>query len=89
MSLRLFLQDVREIPTFVWMLSSLWRTSNRGRETFNVILDKQTSRTPDKVFLCFEEESVTYEEYNKGANRYGHVLDEAGVKRGQPVASPL
>lgn len=86
MKTRLFLQDLREIPTFVFMLSSLWRTSNRGRETFNVILDKQTSLFPDKIFLLFEDESVTYEDYNKGANRYAHVLKEAGVKRGEPVA---
>ncbi len=86
MNFRLFLQDIREIPTFTMMLSSLWRTSNRGRETFNVILDQQTSRFPDRVFLRFEQEAVTYEDYNKGANRYAHVLNEAGIKRGQPVA---
>ena len=86
MQTRLFLQDLREIPTFVFMLSSLWRTSNRGRETFNVILEKKTSRYPHKVFLRFEDESVTYEDYNKGANRYAHVLKEAGVRRGEPVA---
>jgi len=86
MNVRLFLQDIREIPTFTLMLSSLWRTSNRGRETFNVILGTQTSRFPDKVFLRFERESVTYEDYNKGSNRYAHVLNEAGIRRGEPVA---
>ena len=86
MNLRLFLQDLREIPTFVLMLSSLARASNKGRETCAVLLEKQTSLFPDKDFLRFEEETVTYEEYNRGANRYAHVLKEAGIKRGEPAA---
>ena len=86
MNLRLFLEDIREIPTFVLMLSSLRRASNKGRETFAVLLEKQTSRFPERVFLRFEEETVTYEEYNRGANRCAHVLKEAGIKRGDPVA---
>ncbi len=86
MNIRLLLQDLRESPTFLLMLSSLWRTSNRGRETFNVILDGQASRFPDRVFLLFEKESVTYEDFDKGANQYAHVLKEAGIKRGEPVA---
>ena len=86
MNLRLFFHDVREIPTFVLMLSSLARASNKGRETCAVLLEKQTSRFPDKDFLRFEQETVTYEAYNRGANRYAHVLKEAGIKRGEPVA---
>jgi fatty-acyl-CoA synthase len=86
MNLRLFLEDIREIPTFVLMLSSLLRASNKGRETCAVLLDKQTSRFPERIFLRFEKETVTYEEYNRGANRYAHVLNEAGIKRGEPVA---
>ena len=86
MNLRLFLEDIREIPTFVLMLSSLRRASNKGRETFAVLLEKQTSLFPERVFLRFEEETVTYEEYNRGANRCAHVLKEAGIKRGDPVA---
>ena len=37
MNLRLFLEDIREIPTFVLMLSSLLRASNKGRETLSLI----------------------------------------------------
>ena len=87
MNFRLLLQDIREIPTFMLMLNSLRRASNKGRETCAVLLDKQTSRFPESDFLRFEKETVTYEGYNQGASCYAHVLKAAGIRRGEPVAS--
>src|SRR5437867_2285450 len=60
MYLRLLLDDVRQLPTFMRMGAALRRSSDAGRETFGVLVREQAQRIPDRVLLRFETETVTY-----------------------------
>jgi fatty-acyl-CoA synthase len=51
-----------------------------------VLLRQQTERIPEKVLLRFENEVVTYGEYNAGVNAFAAVLRQAGIGSGEPVA---
>ena len=86
MHLRLLLDDLRELPLFIRMGAALRRASDDGRETFGVLVREQAQRIPDRVLLRFENESITYGDYNAGVNAFVSVFKHAGVGRGEPVA---
>ncbi|WP_444997366.1 non-ribosomal peptide synthase/polyketide synthase [Aliikangiella sp. IMCC44359] len=44
------------------------------------LFEKQVELTPDAVAAVYEEQSLTYRELNKKANRLAHYLVEQGVK---------
>jgi fatty-acyl-CoA synthase len=86
MNPRLLWDDLREIPLFIRMASALRRASDNGTDTLGVLAREQAQRFPDRVLLRFETETVTYGEFNAGANAFAAVLKQAGVGRGEPVA---
>ena len=85
MKLRLLWDDLRDLPTFVRMAAALRRASDDGRETLGTLAREQAQRHGDRVLLRFETETVTYGEFNAGANAFAAVLKQAGVTR-EPVA---
>ncbi|MEM8778211.1 MAG: amino acid adenylation domain-containing protein [Cyanobacteria bacterium P01_G01_bin.49] len=44
--------------------------------------ESQSSQTPDKIAVVFEEQQLTYDELNKKANQLGNYLQNKGVKPG-------
>ncbi|WP_444997367.1 amino acid adenylation domain-containing protein [Aliikangiella sp. IMCC44359] len=44
------------------------------------LFEKQVELTPDAIVAVYEEQSLTYRELNKKANRLAHYLVEQGVK---------
>jgi acyl-CoA synthetase (AMP-forming)/AMP-acid ligase II len=53
------------------------------------LLEKQTKTYPDKVFLYFEDEKVTYQDFNLTVNRIANGLRRMGVAKGDRVAIML
>lgn len=49
------------------------------------LIEMQSKRNPNKVFLYFGEQEVTYEEFNKNINRASNVFLNLGVKKGDRV----
>lgn len=49
-------------------------------------LERQALNQPDHPILIFEERTVTYEEFNRLANRYAHFFASQGLKKGDVVA---
>lgn len=86
MRLRWYLADLAELPVFVRMASALRRAGERGRDTCATLVSERAQRCPERVFLRFEEETVTYGAFNAGVNRYAHLLRRTGVTRGSVVA---
>ncbi len=86
MRLTWLLRDLAELPVFIRMGAALRRASADGRETSGTLVTAQANRHPDRVLLRFEQEVVTYGEFEAGVNRYAHLLRRAGVGRGDVVA---
>jgi fatty-acyl-CoA synthase len=84
--LRTFIEDVREIPHYKRIGDALKRAGADGLRTCGYVIREQAETIPDRVFLRFETEEVTFGEYNRGVNRYASVLRGAGIGRGDAVA---
>jgi len=54
--------------------------------TAGYVMREQAERIPDRPFLRFEDETVSFGAYNAGVNRYAAALRRLGVERGDPVA---
>ncbi|MBN1866413.1 amino acid adenylation domain-containing protein [Candidatus Sumerlaeota bacterium] len=50
------------------------------------LFEDQAARTPDRIAVEFEDESLTYEELNRRADRLAARLRRAGAQRGNLVA---
>lgn len=53
------------------------------------LLEKQAEKYPDKIFLYFEEEKITYQDFNLTVNRIANTFKKMGVKKGEMVAIML
>src|SRR5262249_1441869 len=49
------------------------------------LLEAQAERTPDRVAVAFDDQSLTYRELNARANQLAHALGKMGVAPGQRV----
>jgi crotonobetaine/carnitine-CoA ligase len=49
------------------------------------LIETQSQRSPDKVFLYFGEQEVTYKEFNENINRAANVFLNLGIKKGDRV----
>ncbi|HVN87731.1 MAG TPA: long-chain-acyl-CoA synthetase [Candidatus Binatia bacterium] len=79
-------EDLREIPHFKRIGDALKRAAAEGFRTCGHVIREQAEKIPDRVFLRFETETVTFGAYNAGVNRFADVLASAGVERGEAVA---
>jgi crotonobetaine/carnitine-CoA ligase len=53
------------------------------------LLEKQAERYPDKIYLYFEEESTTYQNFNLTINRVANAFKRMGIAKGDRVAIML
>ena len=49
------------------------------------LLEMQSKKNPDKVFLYFADQEVTYKEFNENVNRAANAFLNLGVKKGDRV----
>ena len=49
------------------------------------ILQRAARTQPDKIALCFEDERISFADWERGSNRLAHALRQAGVGRGDRV----
>ncbi|TCP59201.1 amino acid adenylation domain-containing protein [Tumebacillus sp. BK434] len=54
--------------------------------TVHELFERQAERTPDAVAVVYGEQTLTYAELNRRANRVAHELRARGVAPDQPVA---
>lgn len=77
---------MREIPHFKRIGDALKEAGRSGFRTAGHVVREQAERIPDRPFLRFENETVSFGEYNAGVNRFANALRRAGIERGAPVA---
>jgi len=53
------------------------------------LLEKQAQKYPDKIFLYFEEEKITYQDFNLTVNRVANAFKKIGIDKGDMVAIML
>jgi fatty-acyl-CoA synthase len=85
---RILWDDLRELPVFLRMAGALRRASDDSRETLGVLAREQAQRCGERVLLRFENETVTYGDFNAGVNAFAAVFKQAGVTR-EPIALML
>ena len=56
------------------------------RRSVGEVLARQARRMPEKPLFLFEGRTVTYREANELANRYAHLFQARGFKKGETVA---
>ncbi len=61
-------------------------TRRSAKTSVGRVLQNRAARHGDRVFIRFEDETVTYRQANETANRYAAVLAARGVRRGDVVA---
>ena len=53
--------------------------------TMGLVCRDQAEKIPDRIALRFEDEEVSFGEYNEGVNRFANLLHQYGVGRGDAV----
>jgi len=53
------------------------------------LLEKQAEKYPDKIFLYYEEEKISYQDFNLAVNRIANAFKKLGIKKGQMVGIML
>ncbi|QNG18066.1 long-chain-acyl-CoA synthetase [Rhodococcus triatomae] len=82
---------VRGLPSMARDLPSLGRgvlgllRKPTAQESIGHIFQRVAAQQPTRAFLRFEGESLSYADANAKVNRYAHVLEGAGVRRGGVV----
>jgi fatty-acyl-CoA synthase len=61
-------------------------TRRSAKNSVGRVLQNRAARHGDRVFLRFEDETVTYRQANETANRYAAMLAARGVRHGDVVA---
>ncbi|OHX50660.1 class I adenylate-forming enzyme family protein [Cytobacillus oceanisediminis] len=60
-----------------------------GNLTLHSLLEKQTERYPDKEFIVFKDESITYREFLNRTEKMAAWLLDRGIRKGDTVAAFL
>jgi len=83
-SLRYVVNDLLELP-FLLKLASAFREMKEAK-TCGALVRMQAERIPDRPCLRFEDETLSFGEFNVLVNRSANMLAAAGVGKGSPVA---
>ena len=52
-------------------------------------VEGKVGKNPGKTFLCFQEQEITYGDFNANTNRVANGLVHLGVKKGDKVGLML
>ena len=52
-------------------------------------LENRVKNNPEKIYLYFKEQEITYEDFNKQVNKTAHCLWDLGIRKGDNVAIML
>jgi len=58
----------------------------KTKKNFGDVLDETASKHPHKELIVFEDQRITYEEFQHSANQFARGLLKVGVKKGDNVA---
>jgi len=61
----------------------------RAPRVLGELIEDRAARNSKRVFLRFKEQTFTYEEVNRLANRYANAFMERGVKKGDKISIML
>lgn len=89
----MLLQEVEESDIQMLPEETSWPEElielDRSQWTLGRLLEEKARRNRGKTFLLFENERVTFDQFNEMANRVANGLMDHGVKKGDKVAIML
>jgi fatty-acyl-CoA synthase len=80
---------LRDTPVIVRAALTGLLTSPTSRTSIGKVFQDRAAAHPERVFLRFGDQAITYREANETANRYAAVLAEHGARRGAVVGIML
>src|SRR3990170_7910443 len=57
----------------------------RSQWTLGNLLREKAERNRGKIFLLFQDQAFTYEQFEEKSNQVAHALDSLGVRKGDKV----
>ena len=78
-----------DAPVIVRALLTGFPTRRSAKTSIGKVFQDRAARYSDRVFIRFDDQTVTYRQANETANRYAAVLTTRGVGRGDVVGIML
>ncbi|MBM4244620.1 MAG: long-chain-acyl-CoA synthetase [Deltaproteobacteria bacterium] len=78
-------EDLIELPKFLEIKRALDGAGTGAFRTMGYVCRDQAEKIPDRPALRFEQDTVTFGEFNAGVNRYANLLKRRGVGKGDVV----
>ena len=75
-----------EVPTLLKLKKGMIPKGLDVTDCFGARVQGNAERYPDRPAVLFENQSVTWSEFNALANRYAHYMIQQGVERGDTVS---
>jgi len=76
----------RQLARVVRFVAPMLRAGPRGRVTTADLIERRAKQQPERVFVRFEDRSLSYGDYNAAANRVAHWALAHGLRHGDVVA---
>ena len=76
---------IPELPTTLRGVTALLTTRPEKKKSIGLLLEQHAALQPDHVALRYHQQTLTYRELNKRANRLAHLLMAQGVRSGDSV----
>ncbi len=80
---------VKDAPTILNGVITGFGARPSAKTSIGKVFQDKAARTPDNVFIKFDDEQITYGEANETVNRYAAVLASRGVGHGDVVGIML
>jgi fatty-acyl-CoA synthase len=78
-------EDLIELPKFLEIRRALRNTGAGAFRTMGYVCRDQAEKIPDRIALRFENEQVSFGDFNLGVNRYANLLRSRGIGKGDAV----
>ncbi|MDE0759638.1 MAG: AMP-binding protein, partial [Pseudomonadales bacterium] len=75
-----------EVPTLLKLKKGMIPKGLDVKDCFGARVQGNAERYPNRPAVLFEDQSVTWSEFNAQANRYAHYMIQQGVQRGDTVS---
>lgn len=80
------LKTMAEVPLLARLAKQLKPRPEDTRDCFAARMEQTAERFPDYPAVTFEGRSLTWDAFNRQANRYAHALEAQGIGRGDAVS---
>ncbi|MGJ8669453.1 MAG: long-chain-acyl-CoA synthetase [Oceanococcus sp.] len=75
-----------ELPRTVKAMAKTLMLNKDKAQSIGAMVERQAKERPNQIAVQYEDQSITYAQFNAAANRYAHYFSSQGVSGGDAVA---